>query len=47
MLRSRRVKPSKSGLEEAGLLEFYAATHLHHAGNKPEWYGLRDRKSVV
>lgn len=37
--RSRRVRMSKAGRDEAGLLEFYAATHLHHAGNKPEWYG--------
>lgn len=39
MRRSKRVKISKSGAEEAQLLEYFAATHLHHAGNKPEWYG--------
>lgn len=39
MLRSKRVKISKSGMAEAQLLEYYCATHIRHAGNKPEWYG--------
>ena len=39
MLRSKRVKISKSGMVEAQLLEYYCATHIRHAGNKPEWYG--------
>lgn len=37
--RSRRYPPSRRGLDEAGMLEYFAATHLKHAGNKPEWYG--------
>lgn len=39
MLRSKRVKQSKAGLYEADRMEFFAATHVRHAGNKPEWYG--------
>ena len=39
MRRSKRVRVSKAGSEEAALLEFFAATHLHHVGNKAEWYG--------
>ena len=39
MMRTKGVRPSKSGLEEAGRREYFAATHLRHAGNKPEWYG--------
>lgn len=38
MRRSKRVKISKSGMEEASLLEFFAATHLHHVGND-DWHG--------
>lgn len=39
MRRSRRVKISKAGEEEAARLEYFAATHLHHVGND-EWYGM-------
>ena len=39
MRRSKRVKIYPSGAEEAARLEYFAATHLHHVGNKPEWYG--------
>lgn len=39
MRRSKRVKPSKAGIAEAEALEFFAASHIRHAGNKPEWYG--------
>lgn len=39
MLRTKRATPSKSGLEEAGKREYFAASHLRHAGNKPEWFG--------
>ena len=39
MRRSKRVRISKAGAEEASRLEYFAATHLHHVGNKPEWYG--------
>ena len=39
MLRTKRCTPSKSGLDEAGKRAYFAATHLRHAGNKPEWYG--------
>jgi len=38
MRRSKRIRVSKSGAEEASRLEFFAATHLHHVGND-EWYG--------
>lgn len=38
MRRSKRVRISKSGREEAAALEYFAATHLHHVGND-EWYG--------
>lgn len=38
MRRSRHVKISKAGAEEAARLEYFAATHLHHVGND-EWYG--------
>ena len=39
MPRSKRVKPSKAGAMEARRLEYFAAVHIRHAGNKPEWYG--------
>ena len=39
MPRSKRVKPSKAGIMEARRLEYFAAAHIRHAGNKPEWYG--------
>lgn len=39
MRRSKRVKISNSGREEAARLEFFAATHLHHVGND-EWHGM-------
>lgn len=39
MRRSKRVRISAAGEEEAARLEFFAATKLHHVGNKPEWYG--------
>lgn len=39
MRRSKRIRISKAGREEAESLEYFAATHLHHVGNKVEWYG--------
>lgn len=39
MRRSKRVRISKAGAEEASRMEYFAATHLHHVGNKSEWYG--------
>lgn len=38
MRRSKRIKISNSGREEAARLEYFAATHLHHVGND-DWYG--------
>lgn len=39
MLRSKRVRISKAGKEEAGELEYFVATHLKHVGND-EYNGL-------
>lgn len=39
MRRSKRIRISAAGAEEAATLEFFAASRLHHVGNKPEWYG--------
>lgn len=33
MKRSKRVRISSAGYDEAGRLEYFAATHLHHVGN--------------
>lgn len=38
MRRSKRIRASKSGIEEASRLEYFAATKLHHVGND-DWYG--------
>ena len=38
MRRSKRIRISKSGAEEASRLEYFAATHLHHVGNDA-YYG--------
>ena len=38
MRRSKRIRISKSGSEEASRLEYFAATRLHHVGND-DWYG--------
>ena len=39
MRRNKRIRIFKAGADEASLMEFFAATRLHHVGNKPEWYG--------
>ena len=33
MKRSKRVRISRAGYDEAGRMEYFAATHLHHVGN--------------
>ena len=38
MRRSKRIRISQSGREEAERLEFFASTRLHHVGND-DWYG--------
>ena len=39
MFRSKRHPISKAGDYEASLREYYCATHVKHAGNKPEYFG--------
>ena len=39
MRRSKRVPIAASGRDEAGLREYYCATHIMHAGNKSEFFG--------
>ena len=39
MRRSRLVRLSAAGADEASNLEWFCATHIRHAGNKPEWFG--------
>lgn len=39
MRRSKRIRISKSGREEASRLEYFAATHLNHVGNDVRYYG--------
>lgn len=40
MLRTKAPAITPDGADEAGLLEWFAATHLHHVGNDTDYYGL-------
>ena len=37
--KSRRRKVGSAGREEAEVLAYYCENHIHHAGNKPQYYG--------